>query len=128
MFRGRTLANLALVGGLLAASFAPGVAAAQVVSGSLAQQLTAAAASIDDAVVAAQGGDLATARLDFNDYDEAWDVFEDDFRAVNPDAYKRIEAGSDAVKDALDSADPAAALTALQSFKQVLAQQVAALG
>lgn len=100
-------------------------------AGPIRQQLAVAARSIDAALAALEAGDLATARLRYGAYDDAWDALEDGIRDPHPDMYDAIERDMDQVNETLlkvDQPNPAVAANALRALRQMIDQQAALLG
>src|SRR5262249_28331783 len=125
---GRVAAALILTISALS-SFPSQPALAQQVS--ITQQLAQATLNLDAALAALDAGDVATARLRYGAYDDAWDELEDRIRDAHPDTYEAIERAMDQVEDALlrvDSPSPAAVTEALRALRQAIASQSASLG
>ncbi len=113
------------------ASTAKPASAASPSATSPSQQLEAAAQEVDKAIAAAQAGDLAKAKHEFEEFDEDWDKIEDGIKAKSPDAYKAIEDAMDEVEVALvKSGSPSkdAATAALQKLRRVIDEQKPKLG
>ena len=92
--------------------------------------MEAAAGTIDAAIAAAQAGDLAKAKDEFEEYDEAWEKIEDGIKDASADAYKAIEDDMDEVEIALvkpAQPDKAASLSALQKLRSTIHTQRAKL-
>jgi hypothetical protein len=100
-------------------------------AGPIRQQLAVAAQSIDAALAALEAGDLATARLRYGAYDDAWDALEEGIRDPHPDVYDAIERAMDQVNETLlkvDRPNPAVAANALRALRQMIEQQAPRLG
>jgi enamine deaminase RidA (YjgF/YER057c/UK114 family) len=117
--------------GILAPPTMRAALAQQGSAGPIAQQLVTAAQNIDAALAAMDAGDLATARLQYGAYDDAWDALEDRIRDPHPDVYDAIERAMDQVDDTLlkvDNPSPARAAEALQALRQTIDAQAPQLG
>ncbi len=107
----------------------PAVAPSTVASpaaANVSRQLEDAAQEVDKAIAAAQGGDLAKAKSEFEEFDEDWDKIEDGVKAKSPDAYRTIEDAMDEVELALvkpAAPDKDTALSALRKLRQTIADQ-----
>lgn len=115
----------ASVSGTGTASPAGGAATASP-AGSPAQQLEDAVPEIDKAITAAEQGDLATARKEYDEFHEKWETFEDGVKAKSQEAYTAIEDAIHAVKAELVTAtEPAKEPTvnALKKLRQVIDEQ-----
>lgn len=94
-----------------------------------AEALKAIAASIDQAISAAEAGDTRSARAHFSAFDTGWDELEDRIRPIARDSYRAIETAMSAVSRALpnDQAPAAPGVAPLRQLKAVIAQQLPAI-
>ncbi len=100
-------------------------------AGPPAQQLDNALPEVDKAITAAESGDMATARKEYDEFHEKWGTFEDSVKAKSPEAYNAIEEAIDGVKAELVTAtEPAKEPTvnALKKLRQVIDEQKPKLG
>ncbi len=95
-----------------------------------AQQLDEAVPEVDKAIGAAESGDMATARKEYDEFHEKWETFEDGVKAKSKEAYTAIEEAIDGVKAELVTAtEPAKepTVSALKKLRQVIDEQKAKL-
>jgi hypothetical protein len=100
-------------------------------AGSPAQQLTDATSEVEKALAAAQSGDMATARKEYDEFHDKWASFEDGVKAKSQDAYTAIEDAIDGVKTELVTASEPAkepTVNALQKLRQAIDEQKSKLG
>lgn len=100
-------------------------------AGSPAQQLDNAVPEVDKAIAAAESGDMATARKEYDEFHTNWGTFEDGVKAKSQDAYTAIEDAIDGVKAELVTASEPAkepTLNALKKLRQVIDEQKSKLG
>jgi hypothetical protein len=96
-----------------------------------AQQLDKAVPEVDKAIGAAESGDMATARKEYDEFHEKWGTFEDGVKAKSQEAYTAIEEAIDGVKAELVTATQPAkepTVSALKKLRQVIDEQKAKLG